>query len=62
MRYRRRSFVGELVEAGAIAVLSAGVAVVGTPQPLAIIVAAAGGITATIAATITINRHRGGNP
>jgi len=59
MTARRRTFAGELAEAAAIAALSVGVALVGDPQPLALVTAGAGGITAAVIAVGAVNRHRG---
>ena len=59
MTGRRRTFAGELVEAAVIAALSVAVALVGDPQPLAILVAIAGGLTAAYIAVVAVDRHRG---
>jgi len=50
----RRQFIGELVEAGAFAVGAVIVALIGEPQPLAILTAAAGGLTALVIAARAI--------
>jgi len=53
----RRQLYSELVEAAAFAVLALVVAIIGEPQPLAIITAGLGALTAAFIAVRALNRY-----